>query len=232
LPNNDPEVISLFIDWLDGKAIARGNTPKYLRSLYNLHLLACKLQNHVLMNSTIDMIHYTLYRYNQFFSLKNVMAFCPRDGSHSGLYTVALNTFVFRSILKHRATCRVSGTQIQTAVSFNDEERREIWEATNGNIQVFTDLLHAIQNAKPTQRDPRTYNHILRTERRCWLHVHPEERASYDLEKKFWQGKCDLEFPKPSMDEAIRWETEDSPDEMASDDSQNGKSKIAYQCLI
>jgi hypothetical protein len=58
------------------------------------------------------------------------------------------------------------------------------------------------------------------------------KRASYDLEKKFWQGKCDLEFPKPSMDEAIRWETEDSPDEMASDDSQNGKSKIAYQCLI
>lgn len=64
LPDDDPEVISLFVDWLYRASLPILNTEKHLRNLYELYFFADKLCCVALKDTTMDTIQDMARRFN------------------------------------------------------------------------------------------------------------------------------------------------------------------------
>jgi hypothetical protein len=136
LPDENPDDIQFFVDWLQGRdEHPRGDTPKYLRILCDLYKFASKIpsdilqdfkMDHALMDSTINMIHYTVHRYNLFFNLEDVIDFRPSDGSDSGLYKFALATFTYKWILNHQARASGDWREAKAAMDYQESQYRKM----------------------------------------------------------------------------------------------------------
>jgi hypothetical protein len=237
LPDDNPDAIKLFIAWFGGRDLPKGNTPRYLRSLCDLYKFAVRIPcdilegcktDHILMDSTIDMIHYTLERYNLSFQIQDIKQFHKTCGRDSGLYKLALQIFEYKWELNNKAKESPDRKERMTAKDNEVSQCRDIWEATKDSFDLFTDIMRSthsplvssinmvsiIQWMESRGADPRTYQIPEFTEVKCRFHVHPRNEYLNESERdplgrrerKFWYHRCDLRFPRPEEGEPTEWD--------------------------